>query len=62
MDGADRTKPRPGVSKQDVCEQKANPVVPESLFCRVFIMQPSQGVEYGSGSIISQEQAEQRIS
>jgi len=28
MEGAERTKPRPGVSKQDVYERKANPVVP----------------------------------
>jgi hypothetical protein len=29
MDGAGRAKPRPGMSKQDVCEWKANPSLPK---------------------------------
>lgn len=28
MDGAGRAKPRPGMSKQDICEWKANPPLP----------------------------------
>jgi hypothetical protein len=30
MDGADRLKGRPGVSKQDVCERRAKPAAPVS--------------------------------
>jgi hypothetical protein len=32
MDGPGRMKLRPGVSKQDVCERRANPVVPKKVF------------------------------
>ena len=30
MDGAERLKGRPGVSKQDVCEWRAKPAAPEA--------------------------------
>jgi len=30
MDGADRLKGRPGMSKQDVCEWRAKPTAPEA--------------------------------
>jgi hypothetical protein len=37
MEGADRYEPRPEVSKQEVYERKANPVVPDKVLRPLFL-------------------------